>query len=352
MRGIDKSKIKSVLIIKLRHIGDVLLTAPTIKALKRALPDARITAVVPAGMEDMLTLNPDLCEVIPLAKGSGILSDLAFINKLRDRGFDLAVNMTEGDRGAILALLCGARYRIGIDPINRGFFGKKHLFTHLVRPTPEIRHKVLTDMDVLGPIGITPALLPLELFVSQEDREYIGRLLLDSRVERGAPVAVVHPASRWLFKCWRDERVASVIDYLEDRGIKVVLTAAPDDKEIEKAKNILSLVKTSPLDLSGRLSLKRLAALLERGVLFFGVDTAPMHMAAAMGTPVVALFGPSDYRVWGPYTNKARVVVKAGEFPCLPCGKDGCDGTKKSKCLDAITVEEAVAAIEGLIGPG
>jgi heptosyltransferase-3 len=103
------------------------------------------------------------------------------------------------------------------------------------------------------------------------------------------------------------------------------------------------------MDFSGKLNLKQLTALFKRSALFFGVDTAPMHMAAAAGTPVVALFGPSDSETWGPFTDKRRVVLSTDEFPCIPCHKDGCNGSKRSACLESITVEEAVAAIEDLL---
>ncbi|HLB25632.1 MAG TPA: putative lipopolysaccharide heptosyltransferase III [Nitrospirota bacterium] len=348
--AIDISGIRSVLVIKLRHIGDVLLATPTLRALKEAT-GARITAVTPAGMEEMLTLNPSVDEVLPLVRGRGLIYDMKFIARLRDRKFDLAINMTEGDRGAVISFLSGARWRIGIDPGGKGFFGKRFLFTHLVRP-PRGVHRAVADMEVLAPLGIKPRDPVVELFVSPDDEAYVGRVLEEKGVPENSPVAVVHPTSRWLFKCWEDGSVASVIEYIEGRGVRVAVTSGPDGKEVEKAKKIISLCRTNPLDMTGALTLKRLAALLKRSTLFFGVDTAPMHMAAAVGTPVVALFGPSDHRVWRPFGKKTVTVVKEKEFPCLPCGKDGCGGTKKSRCIEAITVDDAVAAVEELIGAG
>ncbi len=131
MSTIPRQDIKGILVIKLRNIGDVLLTTPAIKALRDTFPDARITAVVPAGTEEMLTLNPNIDEIVTLKRDAGLKAEFEFIRKIRTHRYDLAINMTEGDRGVIIALLSGARYRIGIDPRGRGFWGKKHLLTHL-----------------------------------------------------------------------------------------------------------------------------------------------------------------------------------------------------------------------------
>ena len=350
MDTIPRQGIKSILVIKLRNIGDVLLTTPAFKALKETFPDARITAVVPADTEEMLTLNPNIDEIVTLKRGAGLKAEIEFIRKIRAQSYDLAINMTEGDRGVIIALLSGARYRIGIDPRGKGFWGKKHLLTHLVRYINDGRHRAVMDLDILKPLGIECTSPEVQLVTSQEDDRYVEDLLKDNEIEDKDRIAVLHPTSRWLFKCWKDEATAEVIDYLEGRGFRVVLTSGPDRKELERVIHIISLAKSSPLDLSGRLTLKRLAALYKRSSLFFGVDTAPMHMAAAVGTPVVALFGPSDSSVWGPFTKKRIIVSRKNEFPCVPCKKDGCGGSKKSRCLDEITTREAIAAIEELIG--
>jgi lipopolysaccharide heptosyltransferase III len=349
--NIKVDAINRVLVIKLRHIGDVLLAVPAISALKAAIPHAEITAVVPAGTEEMLTLNPDIKEVIPLKKRMGLGGNLRFIHGLRSKKFDLAVNMTEGDRGAILSYLSGARFRLGVDPQGKGFLGKRHLFTHLVKPEYDGRHRAVMDMDLLAPLGIKPTRPRLALYTSNEDDEHVARLLEGYGIHADGSYAVVHPTSRWLFKCWRDEAVAEVIDFLEDNSVRVVLTSGPDEKERARIRNILAMAKSSPVDLSGGLSLKRLASLLKNASIFFGVDTAPMHMAAAVGTPVVALFGPSDHRVWAPLGDKVRIIAKKDDFPCLPCNRDGCDGTKKSRCLEVITVDEAIESIKALLGP-
>jgi lipopolysaccharide heptosyltransferase III len=349
MSKVKPEKVKRVLVIKLRHIGDVLMMTPMLRALKDAMPEAEITAVVPDGMEELLAFNPCVSEVLTFRKGSGLVEDLKLLKTLRAKRFDVAINMTEGDRGAVMCLASGARIRIGADPKGKGFLGKGRLFTSLV-PQRWDRHRALMDLEMAVPLGIKPTNQKLELYTSRCDDEYVGGLLADQGIEDDEPIATVHPTSRWLFKCWKDKSVAEVIDYLQAKGFRVIMTSGPDKKETEKAARIASLARTRPGDLTGLLTLGQLASLLKMSRLFFGVDSAPMHMAAAAGTPVVALFGPSDYKVWAPFTDKARVVMKKDMFPCMPCRKDGCGGSKKSGCLEAITVQEVVSAIEELLG--
>jgi heptosyltransferase III len=350
---IDLNTANRILLIKLRHIGDVLLASATLKALKDARPDLSISMVVAAGTEEMIALNPAVDEVIPLRKHQGIVHDLRFIHYLRKKKFDVAINMTEGDRGAILAFLSGARHRIGVaNKRRKGFLGKHLLFTHLIEANYNGRQRAAMDLDVLEPLGIPSTDPQIELFTSPEDDSFIQQVLQLEGITEPMPFAVVHPTSRWLFKCWRDEAVAGVIDYLQTNGLRVVLTSGPDAKEKEKLSSILSLATSKPVVLSGDLTLKQFAALLKQSTLFFGVDSAPMHMAAALDKPLVALFGPSDYRVWRPLGTKSRIVMREADFPCLPCRKDGCDGSKNSKCLEVITVEEVIDTIDELLCPG
>ena len=143
--------------------------------------------------------------------------------------------------------------------------------------------------------------------------------------------AVVHPVSRWMCKAWRPEGNARVADYLADAGLRVVLTSAPNRGEMSYIQEVLNRVHTRPLNLAGDLNLPELAALINGARIFFGVDSLPMHMAAAVGTPVVALFGPSGEHMWGPWGKGHQVVAK--DWPCRPCGRFGCDDTNISRCL-------------------
>lgn len=367
--------VKNILVLKLRHIGDVLLTVPAIRALKETFPRARVTALVNSGTEDMLTLNPLVDEVIkfdrsikglPLA--GRIKGELGFLSGLRSRDFDLSIDLTGGDRPALLGFLSGARYRLGYD-VRAGFKGKKYLYTHAAPEPPRHTHTVLKDLGLLRRFGIDTMDLSVDIFTSPEDDAFVNRLLGENGVAGHEPVAHVHPASRWFFKCWTNEGMARVMDGLAEKGFKVVVTSGADLREIKKSRAIMGMMRSSGVDLSGRLTLKQTASLSKRSAIFFGVDSAPMHMAAASGAKVVAVFGPSGAFHWGPWDNMAaarqptpypeesgvqtfgRNVVIQKAWECVPCGKDGCDGNKKSRCLDELEPAFVWKILEEVLAP-
>ncbi len=353
-----------ILVIKLRHIGDVLLTVPAIRALKENFPRATVSALVNSGTEEMLTLNPLLDEVIcfkreikrlPL-KGR-ISGEVGFVSDLRKKKFDMTVDLTGGDRPALIGFLTGAKYRLGYEP-KGGFAGKRLFYTHLAHPLKDRTHTILRDLGVLREFGIDTRDLSVKIYSHPEDDAYVQRMLEAEGLK--GPYVHAHPASRWLFKCWTDDGMAFVFDKLQAEGLRVVITSGPEEKEMKKTASIISWMRSKPVDLSGRLRLKHLAALSGKAAFFFGVDSAPMHIAAASNAKVVSIFGPSGAFDWGPWDNRAagsrkvsgspyplkngvqtfgsNVVIQM-DWDCIPCGKDGCKGSKKSDCLDKLEPE-------------
>ena len=373
------SGIKKILVIKLRHIGDVLLSVPVFRALRENFPEAHITALVNSGTEEVLESSPFIDEIIAFDRSIKKMNfpqkytkEISFLRMIRRKGFDMAVDLTGGDRAAIISFVSGASYRFAHN-IRAGFLGKRHFYTHLAIRNDN-QHTVLQNLDVVCQFGIKTDNLSVDIFIPEDARMFANRILEKNMTDKTTPVVHVHPTSRWLFKCWRDEYMAEVINWLTDRGIIVIVTSAPDKREMEKAKKILSLVRTSEssfIDLCGKTNIKQLAAISEVSDLFFGVDSAPMHIAAAVGTPVVALFGPSGAFHWGPWDNESsKLRVKSLEFKtpyperngiqtfgihtviqqdwkCVPCGKDGCDGSKISRCLEEIKTEEVINILKG-----
>ena len=351
MQGIIRDHVKGILLIKHRNIGDVLLATPTIKTLRETFPRAYIAMVVNSGTEEMITGNPYLDEVIVFEQDLKRLSPLVrfrkqiqFIFDIRKRNFDLAINLTEGDRGAILCLFSGARYRVGYESGRKGFLGKNHIFTHLVKPNPK-SHVVEHNLDAVRVLGIEPRSKEVSAYFSRKDYECVNHLLKGFGIQEKDFLIHVHPTSRWLFKCWKDESFSEVIDWLEmERKIRVVLTSSPEKNELKKINTILSMCKSRPANLAGVLTLRQLIALSKRCGLFLGIDSAPMHVAAAVETPVIALFGPSGEFNWGPWGDGHTVIKK--DWECVPCGKDGCNSSKRSLCLEAIAPEEVKNAID------
>ena len=239
--------IKKILVIKFRHIGDVLLTVPTIRALKETFSDASVSMLVNSGTEDVLSGNPIINELMVFDRAikdlppfKRYLKEVKFLKEIRAKGFDMTVDLTGGDRSAVLSFLSGARYRLAADFGRKGFIGKKYLYTHLADVDKQ-KHMVLQNLDVVKRFGITTDNTDVDFFIPEEIKQSIKKTLVENSITEKDKIVHVHPTSRWLFKCWKDEYMADVIGWLIERGMKVIVTSAPDKKEIEKAKRILSL---------------------------------------------------------------------------------------------------------------
>lgn len=354
--AIDLDRVRRVLVIKLRHHGDVLLTSPVFTALKRAAPHAEIDALVYRETLPMLERHPAievLHSIDRSLKHRGPAAQLAgewrLWSALRARRFDLVVHLTDHPRGAWLSRTLGARYAVAPERARSGAFWRSCFTHHYLLPRVTPRHTVESNLDALRRIGIWPddGDKPLVLVPGADAEARVAALVASHRLTRGRYV-VVHPGSRWLFKCWPASNTAALIDRLAADGWPVVLTGAPDPAEAALVADIRAHTKTTPLDLSGQLTLAELGALLAASRLFVGCDTAPMHMAAAVGTPVVAVFGPSGEAEWGPWRVPHRVVVST-LHACRPCGNNGCGGSNISDCLLTLPVEPVARAAAELL---
>jgi len=357
MRASYFTNINKILVIKFGHIGDVLLTVPAIRALKETFPGNKLSVVVNSGTEEVLSGNPLIDELIvfdksiakrPLLKKYG--KEVAFMQSVRGRKFDMAVSLSGGDRAAILSFLSGARYRLGPAPEKKGFPWKKFLYTHLA-DVDWRTHTVLQNMSVVGRFGITTDNTSVDFFVPEAARQWRKSIFHKFNVKDNDRVVHIHPISRWMFKCWSDEYMAEIIAWLTGQQVKVIITSSPERKEIDKVRNILSYLgknnrpATDVIDLAGMTTIAELGAISERASLFFGVDSAPMHIAAALNTPVVALFGPSgQYGEWYPYGAGHHVITK--DLPCKPCKKGMCEDKDLRDCMAAIKPEDVMRTIK------
>jgi lipopolysaccharide heptosyltransferase III len=336
------------LVVKLRHHGDVLLAAPVLALLKARAPRLEVDALVYDDTMPMLEGHPALSQLFFVGRKwreRGALARFTLerhlLKSLRARRYDLLVHLSGHPRGAWLARLLGTRHSVAPVMPGRGRFWAKS-FTHFY---PLVgggrRHQVELNLDALRRIGVQPGLHERKVqFVPGADAER----KIDELVQ-GIPFIHLHPASRWRFKCWPAERNAELIDRFAADGHNVVLTSAPD--EVGFIDEILKKTTSQPVSLAGKLSIKELGALTARARLFVGIDSMPMHLAAAMGTPTVALFGPSGENEWGPWNVERRLVTTT--HTCRPCGYDGCGGGKLSECLAFLPVEPVHAAARELL---
>lgn len=352
--AIDLSTVSRALVIKLRHHGDVLLTSPVFSALKNHAPHVEIDALVYHATQEMLSGHPAIREVYTIDrewKKRGLrhqfFQERRLWRELRARRYDLIVHLTEHARGAWLTRLLRPRYSVAHEFSHKRGFWWRSTFTHLYKLPATPRHTVEQHLDALRRIGVWPGEDERRLTLAPgADAENVIAKLLEAYELPASSFVLVHPTSRWLFKCWKPERYVELIDMLQTRGQTVILTAGPSEPEHQFVSRITTHLQKPVIDLSGQLSLKQLAALIAKAKVFIGVDSVPMHIAAAMQTPVVVLFGPSNEKLWGPWQVRHRVVAQ--DATCRPCGLDGCGGSKRSECLESIDVVRVLEAVHAI----
>jgi heptosyltransferase-3 len=324
------------------------------QVLHNRAPHIEVDALVYADTRDMLEGHPAISKLHLVDrswKRRGLVTQArhegALLSQLNSRRYQLMVHLTDHWRGAWLAQALRPRWSVA--PAERESRFWRWSFSHrypLPRGTP--RHTVELNLDALRRLGIYPdeSEKRLVMVPGEEAARSVDRLLAGHGLASGGFIQV-HPTSRWLFKAWPEEANAELIRRLVKDGHRVVVTGAPDAREKSIIGRILENAGEGVTDLSGKLTLRELAALAGRARLFFGVDSAPMHIAAAMGTRVVALFGPSDDRAWGPWKVAHRVVTTS--HVCRPCNNDGCGGGKVSECLTQLPVDRVHSAINELL---
>lgn len=340
---------RTILVIKLRHHGDMLLTTPVINALHQRYPDARIDVLLYQETRPMLQAYSAIrtLHVIDRKwKQQGFWRhmehELKLIKAIRAAHYDVVVNLADQWRSAWLTRLSGAPVRIGFAYNKRQNRFWSYCHNHLVSTEDfGALHTVEQNLRALTPLNLPDAPGRVSMHYHDTDWQQAQAQLHNKGVT--GPYIVIQPTSRWIFKCWDDDKVAALIDRLNQPGRHIVLTAAPDEREMAMISHILSLCHSQPvISVAGQLNLPQLAALIAHAQLFIGVDSAPMHMAAALQTPCVALFGPTKLRQWHPWGENNRVLW-AGDYGPLPA-PDSIDTRTEQRYLSAIPVEDVVAA--------
>lgn len=338
----------NILVIKLRYIGDVLLATPVLRALRERFPSAHLTTAVNRGTEDVLKWNDDVTDIMTIDRRR-LGAELALLLEIRRRRFDCVIDLTDADRSAILTRASGAPVRIGF---NAELRWRGALYTAVVDAPPGL-HRVERDLQALRPLGLEPKTKSLVLKTGVEDEAAAQKVLTELGVATAdgtipRPLVMMHPGARYWFKAWPAERFAAVADRVgEAYGCRVLIGGGREEQETAAA--IIRHASSAPISLVGRVSLLEFAAILKRCVLFIGNDNGAMHMAAALGVPVVGLFGPSDPAEWGPRGGRAMVLYK--HLDCRACFHPTCRRGEEN-CMKQISVEEVCAAAEKCLARG
>jgi heptosyltransferase-3 len=339
-----------ILVVTLRRIGDVLLTTPLVRTLRRGIPQATIDMLVFTGTEGILQGNSDVNEVITIPQRPSVIDTLALIRHIFRR-YDLAVSTQAGDRPTILAFAAGRR-RVGLVPNDaRRAWWKRWLF-HGALPVASTNHRVVELLRLAARLGLE---LRPEIVCPAGAPPWAD-------TPRG-PYAVVHATPMFRYRRWSDEGWRALARALADRGLVIAATGGPDTAEREYLDRLWNDAGVPVERLDGRLTWPEIAALLASARVYVGPDTSVTHLAAGVGCPTVALFGPTDPRLWGPWPasgldepwaaagavqRRGNVFLVQHAFPCTPCQREGCERhlDSPSSCLDGLSVQEVLAAVD------
>lgn len=338
---------KRVLIVRTDRIGDVVLSTPAIQALREAWPDSYIAAMVSPQARDIVEGNPYLDETIVFDKNKfrGLAGAIGFSRKLRKGRFDVALVLHPLRRVHIILWLAGIKKRIGFDR-KSGF-----LLTDRIPHTKQLgeKHEIDYNLDVLRAAGIEPGKKELFVPVKPDDKLKMRRILRENGIFENDDYVVIHPAASCPSKRWPAERFAQAADdIIEKFRKKVVVVAGAADSRFGQA--VREAMTNGALDLSGDLSVGELAALLAGAKLLISNDSGPVHIAAALGVPVVAIFGRNQpglsFKRWGPAGKNDIILHK--DVGCLSCLAHECK--IGFKCLLAIEPREVIEAAGKLLG--
>lgn len=313
---------------------------PSIESIKRNIPDAEITVVVRKGTESILDGCPFIDHCFTTAAPekhnrsffSDLYQELRLLLHLRAQKFDYAIDLGLNDRGITLVALSGARFRAVNDFIYPVKFPWKWLMNRFGKSDWSLVHRAVSDF--LGIKDIIPLkdALPGPLVYHKEKT-----VMPDLPLSASKKWIVLHPGTRWKRKQWQEARWVEIGRQFCSMGFQVVISAGPDLEEKELAGRITRSLGSDCVNTAGQLTWAELAGLLYRAVLFVGVDTAAMHLAAACGTPSVALFGPTLECEWRPWQVRHEVVAGSVDFRC--------------RSMDDITVEQVMSASQRMLKP-
>lgn len=349
-----------ILLIRPDHIGDLLFTTPALRFLRTKMPDAHIALMVGPWAEAVVRDNPHLDEIItcrfpgftrrpkesPFAPYWKLLETLP---PLRERGFDLAINLRfDFWWGALLMYLAGIPRRIGFD------IAECRPFLTVAVPHKGIKHQVERNMalvmEAVGERGREQPPEPLEYAPTEGDRAFADSYLKARGVTEEDLLVCIHPGAGAPVKLWREEGFARVAQALmQEKSAKVILSGSKAERKL--AERIARQMADEPIICAGETSLGQLAAIMQRSALVIGVDSGPLHLAVALGVPTVHLFGPVDERTFGPCGDSARHIVLTSQMDCIPCNRldYAPEELEEHPCVRAIGEEEVLRAAKSLL---
>jgi len=335
--------VRKILIIQLGDIGDVVWAIPAFWAVKNAFPQAEVSVLTRRPNGDLLLDDSHIGNVFQVDRRS-VFKGLQLVKSIRREKFDLLFDLRADDRGAYISLLSGAKMRAAL--YYRGIDWRNRMFTHLANP-PQTEERVLgaaeQSLKILRSFGIQETTSTPQLSISTATRNKAIELLASEKIVSEKGFVTVNPFSHWSYKEWGIDKWRQIISFVWQE-YKMPVLILGSEEERKRADELIFADSSSAYNLAGKTTLREMAGVLQRSRLHIGVDSAAPHIAAAVGTPTLTIYGPSDWRDWAPPGEKNQVVLP--EMDCSPCRKKGCDGSGQSKCLDNLTVAKVQDAME------
>ncbi len=352
------SAVRKILLIRLDHIGDLLMTTPAIHALKSRFPESSLSLLASPSSLPIVAGNPEIDKVFAFrvpwydggrAQGFSLRQYLRLLRRLRRERFDLAIDFRGDLRVLFLfSFLAGAKQRLGFANL-----GGEFLLTRSC-PYSEASHFVEANLSLVNCLAGPPAPPAVQYFMktSPADASHIDMLLSDLGIAASDRIIGIHPAAipHWKLKRWPPERYAALADALvRQEGAKIVLTGGEEDNS--ELAHVVSLMRERAYMAAGKTSLSQLAELIGRCRLFVSNDTGPMHVALAVRTPLVAIFGPTAPGRSGPFGDPELYRVIQHDVPCRrPCFIKECP--RRHECMNGVAMEEVLQACRELLHPG
>lgn len=339
----DWSRVRKVLLIRLRSIGDTVLSTPSLFALKRFVPHAEIDILVEDWVAPILQNHPHATNIVVLERG-GMGPRLRTARQIRAARYDVVYNLHGGTTATFLTRATGARHRVGYKTYQYAQLHNHQSPSASLLWGQQTTHSVEQQLALLGWTGVPVTDRPrTHLAVTSEAARSISRRLADAALD-DRKIALIHPAAAFETKQWAVQNFARVAESLAARGFTSVAIAAPRERTILDALAAEASVRIITFELS----LPEVAALAARSQLFVGNDSGIAHIAAAVGTPSVVIFGSSNVAHWRPW-NKAAAEVVREEMPCQPCHGYFCEKFPQPECILRVPVDRVVNAIDRIL---
>jgi lipopolysaccharide heptosyltransferase II len=345
----DPQKVKKILIFRLDGLGDVVLSSAALREIRQGFPQAEITLVVGPWAKDIARNLPfynhlivHRCFFFSFFRGDKkirLREELKFLKKIRQTKYDLGIDL-RGDLLSIIPLfLSKTKFRFARAGRGGGF-----LLTHSVKwDRTKIKHEKNKALKLVEALGIPIKNRDLELDIQQEDIRYVKRYLSEKGISQSDFIVSIAPCSLFYWKSWRPERFAKTASMIDKNyNAKVILIGSREEKDV--LDKVQRMADCRVINTAGQLSLSQVAALINLSAVFIGNDSGLIHIAAAVKTPMIQLFGPGQPEVFG-YRDNRSIILMKGDCLYRPCRERDCKN-KQDWCMDKISVEDVMEAFE------